>query len=131
MGFIDKLESATEKIKRKTKSKKADKRARQRRIELGEPEGGYEAMIVGSQDAKELGGSVTEFVESNMPDTGGLKSGLGDVGEGAESVVDDTQSGDLDLFDGDPVEGEKRESVDSFEFDDIGSTDLDMDLDDL
>lgn len=102
MALTDKLRKAREKLERATMQKKAEKQAKARRIEKGEPEGFGEKAAVAGKEAKKLGGQAKEFASEATPvskdqaeEAGGI---LGGIGEGAGSVIDDVESGDLDEF---------------------------------
>ena len=130
MALIDKIQSAKEKVKRKTKAKKADKRAKQRRLENRDPSGVFETAQVAGKESKELGQAVKEFGGQVTPDSTG-KAGdvLGDIGEGGDRVVQDLESGNLDPFESGM---DNEDGGEMFPFDEGGSSlddDLDMDLD--
>lgn len=135
MSLLDKIDEATEKFKRKTKAEKAKSRASARRIERGEPKTLGEKAAVGKEKAGELETAVSEFVETKTPETSGEStekaSGLlSGFGSGGEAVVEDLESGELDMF------GTSRASNDEMDgdgmgYDEFGQTDLDMDLDDF
>lgn len=156
MAILDKIREAKEKVERKATAAKAEKRASSRRVERGEPETTTEKAKVAKQEATELGGALKEYGSTKAPDfdgeaLGGLSDRAGQIGGGAESVIEDTESGDLDMFGSstdtsgpiDPMgleqdtgmdNSDSSNSLDPFGLDEeMGSSSggLDMDLDDL
>ncbi len=134
MALFDKIRGAKEKLERKTYQKKAETRARERRIDKREPEGALESAVVTGKETAELGSQAKEFVSEAAPGsgiaaekTGGILSG---IGEGAENVMDDVESGEFDAFGG----GMERGGVgldESLGVDMGNGGDLDMDLEDF
>jgi len=151
MSILDKLDAAKKKVQRKTKSKKASKRAKARRIQREEPEGLTETAVVGRQKAEELGSAIGELKQETVGDTGNVigaarekasaasKKASG-LGSGAEGVIDASESGELDMF-GPAGDGSKRSmdqnmapEAQEFPFDDMagdsgGSMDDDLEMD--
>lgn len=134
MALRDKIKSAKDKLERKTFQKKAETRARERRIEKREPEGALEEAVVTGKETKELGSQAKEFVSEAAPGSGiaAEKTGgiLSSIGEGAAQVSKDAESGELDVFD--DMGGSNAGSLD----DQLGigmssGGDLDMDLEDF
>lgn len=135
MGLRDKIRGAKEKLEEKTYQKKAETRARERRIDKRDPEGALEEAVVTGKETKELGAQAKEFVSEAAPGSGvgaekasGVLSG---IGEGAENVMDDVESGEFDAFGGDMESGgvglDKQLGVSMGG----GGGDLDMDLEDF
>jgi len=98
MGLLDKIRGAKDKLERATYEEKAKTRARERRVDMGEPEGVGETAEVVAEETKELGGQAKEFVGAAVPGgaqkAGGFAAGIGKgIGEGGESVIDDIESG--------------------------------------
>lgn len=127
MAIGDKIRRTRKKLERKTTAKKAKKRARARRIKRGEPEGALEGTVVAGKEAKKLGSQTKEFAAEStpsipVPESSGKKAGgvLGGIGEGADDLISDVESGELDMFG-----SSSKKSKGSFE------DDLDMDLDDI
>jgi len=105
MALLDKIRGAKDKLERATQQKKAESRARERRIDIGEPEGATETAEVAAKETKELGGQAKEFVGAAVPggaSKGAEKAGglLSSIGEGGENVLDDIESGEgIDVID--------------------------------
>jgi len=98
MALLDKIRGAKDKLERATFEEKAKTRARERRVDKGEPEGFTETAEVAAKETKELGGQAKEFVGAAVPG-GAKKAGeksagvLGALGEGGSNVIDDIESG--------------------------------------
>jgi len=158
MSILDKLDAAKKKVQRKTKSKKASKRAKARRIQREEPEGLTETAVVGRQKADELGTAIGELKQEAVGSPGsnvlsaasekasaatkrasaaGKKASAASekasgLGSGAEDVVGATESGELDLFDSRDTGGggSMAPQEQNFPFDDMASSGSGKSMDD-
>jgi len=146
MALFERIRTAKQKLKRKTKATKAKKRASARRIEREEPKTLGEGLTLATREAKELSNASSEFLGARTGGAGSrvasaarqfdgdsLAQQASSIGAGAERVAQATEQGTLDdqLGVSTGRRNSARTSSGSGGMDDMKPGSLDMDLGDL